>query len=73
MLAQWTLREPWIRLAVEPHSRVGASDAGTIAGYISDFPAPALLGRKDVLLMPHIGASTEEAERWCVSSSEILG
>ena len=41
---------------------VAALDAGVIAGYITDFPAPELLGRKDVLLMPHIGASTEEAE-----------
>ena len=44
---------------------VAALDKGIIAGYISDFPAPALLGRKGVLLMPHIGASTEEAEENC--------
>ena len=44
---------------------VNALDKGVIAGYISDFPAPALLGRKDVILMPHIGASTEEAEENC--------
>jgi D-3-phosphoglycerate dehydrogenase / 2-oxoglutarate reductase len=44
---------------------LAALDKGVIAGYISDFPAPALLGRKDVLLMPHIGASTEEAEENC--------
>ena len=50
---------------VSTEDLVAALDAGTIAGYISDFPAPALLGRKDVLLMPHIGASTEEAEENC--------
>ena len=44
---------------------VAALDAGVIAGYITDFPAPELLGRGDVLLMPHIGASTEEAEENC--------
>ena len=44
---------------------VAALDAGVIAGYITDFPAPKLLGRDDVLLMPHIGASTEEAEENC--------
>jgi D-3-phosphoglycerate dehydrogenase len=44
---------------------VAALDGGVIAGYITDFPAPELLGRKDVLLMPHIGASTEEAEENC--------
>ena len=50
---------------VSTEDMVAALDAGTIAGYISDFPAPALLSRKDVLLMPHIGASTEEAEENC--------
>jgi D-3-phosphoglycerate dehydrogenase len=50
---------------VSTDDMVAALDKGTIAGYISDFPAPALLGRDDVLLMPHIGASTEEAEENC--------
>ena len=44
---------------------VAALENGTIAGYISDFPMHELLGRKDVLLMPHIGASTAEAEENC--------
>jgi D-3-phosphoglycerate dehydrogenase len=44
---------------------VEALDNGVISGYITDFPAPELLGRKDVLLMPHIGASTAEAEENC--------
>ena len=50
---------------VSTEDMVAGLENGTIAGYISDFPAPALLGRKDVLLMPHIGASTEEAEENC--------
>lgn len=33
--------------------------------YIADFPAPGLIGRDDVILMPHIGASTDEAEDNC--------
>ncbi len=33
--------------------------------YITDFPAPGLIGRDDVVLMPHIGASTDEAEENC--------
>ena len=49
---------------VSTDDMVNALDKGVIAGYISDFP-PALLGRKDVILMPHIGASTEEAEENC--------
>jgi D-3-phosphoglycerate dehydrogenase len=50
---------------VSADDMLAALNAGSLAGYISDFPAPNLLGRKDVLLMPHIGASTEEAEENC--------
>lgn len=50
---------------VSTEDMLAALDNGTIAGYISDFPTPGLLGRKDVLLMPHIGASTAEAEENC--------
>ncbi|WP_461520999.1 phosphoglycerate dehydrogenase [Porticoccus sp.] len=44
---------------------VAALDEKRLSKYVTDFPAPALLGRQDVLLMPHIGASTEEAEENC--------
>jgi D-3-phosphoglycerate dehydrogenase len=44
---------------------VSALDSGHLAAYISDFPHPQLLGRKNALLMPHIGASTREAEENC--------
>src|SRR5690606_29719407 len=44
---------------------VAALDAGRLGRYISDFPHPALLGREDAILMPHIGASTDEAEDNC--------
>tara|TARA_R110001592_G_scaffold356278_1_gene657861 strand:- start:115539 stop:116708 length:1170 start_codon:yes stop_codon:yes gene_type:complete len=42
-----------------------ALDQGGLGKYVTDFPTPELLGRNDVLLMPHIGASTEEAEENC--------
>jgi len=38
---------------------------GKLRKYIADFPSPALIGRSDVILMPHIGASTDEAEDNC--------
>ena len=44
---------------------IDALDAGQLGAYISDFPHPELLGRKDALLLPHIGASTREAEENC--------
>jgi D-3-phosphoglycerate dehydrogenase len=33
--------------------------------YITDFPSPALHGNPNVLALPHLGASTEEAEENC--------
>ncbi len=44
---------------------IEALDSGRLAAYISDFPHPELLGRKNALLLPHIGASTSEAEENC--------
>ncbi len=58
---------------VELHAVVGALDSGKLSAYISDFPHPELLGRKDALLLPHIGASTREAEENCaVMAAEQL-
>jgi D-3-phosphoglycerate dehydrogenase len=36
-----------------------------LRSYITDFPTPDLIGKKGVILMPHIGASTQEAEDNC--------
>ncbi len=58
---------------VELPAVIDALDNGKLAGYISDFPHPELLGRKDALLLPHIGASTREAEENCaVMAAEQL-
>lgn len=50
---------------VDPEAVVAALDAGRLRRYVTDFPAPALLGRGDVLMTPHLGASTAEAEQNC--------
>jgi len=50
---------------VDTESIVAALDAKQLRFYVSDFPNPMLVGRPDVLLMPHIGASTVEAEENC--------
>lgn len=42
-----------------------ALESGGLAHYITDFPHPRLIGRKGVVAMPHIGASTAEAEENC--------
>lgn len=50
---------------VDAHAVVASLDEGKLGKYICDFPEPCLLQRKDVYAMPHIGASTEEAEENC--------
>jgi D-3-phosphoglycerate dehydrogenase len=50
---------------VDTAAIVSALDSGKLARYIADFPQPGLIGRDDVILMPHIGASTDEAEDNC--------
>jgi len=50
---------------VDTAALVVALDDKQLGGYIADFPTPALLGRADVILTPHIGASTQEAEENC--------
>jgi D-3-phosphoglycerate dehydrogenase len=50
---------------VDPSAIVEALAAGKLHQYICDFPEPVLIGRKGVIALPHIGASTEEAEENC--------
>ena len=44
---------------------IAALDIGKIGSYVTDFPTPELIGHPKVLAMPHIGASTGEAEDNC--------
>jgi len=48
---------------------INALDAGQLENFITDFPTPELIQRankqKDVTLLPHIGASTLQAEENC--------
>jgi D-3-phosphoglycerate dehydrogenase len=50
---------------VDTAAIVTGLEAGGLRMYISDFPRHELIGRDNVILMPHIGASTEEAEENC--------
>jgi len=52
---------------VDPFAVVEALDAGRLSRFITDFPHPVLMGREDIILMPHIGASTREAEENCAT------
>jgi len=50
---------------VDQDALLQALESGQLRKYIADFPTPSLIGRSDVILMPHIGASTDEAEDNC--------
>lgn len=44
---------------------VAALDAGTLSRYVCDFPTNAIKDHPRVVALPHLGASTEEAEENC--------
>lgn len=50
---------------VDASAVVAALDAGELRQYICDFPEPILIGHDRVVALPHIGASTAEAEENC--------
>lgn len=50
---------------VDEDAMKAAIDSGKVARYVTDFPTPGLNGYNHVLSIPHLGASTEEAEENC--------
>lgn len=50
---------------VDNAAAIEALDANKLHAYICDFPANALKGHAKVVALPHLGASTEEAEENC--------
>lgn len=42
-----------------------AMESGKVAKYVTDFPNDNMVGRENVILLPHLGASTAEAEDNC--------
>ena len=50
---------------VEEAAVVEALRSGRLKAYLSDFPSPALAGVAGAIALPHLGASTAEAEENC--------
>lgn len=50
---------------VEEQAIVAALAAGKLTAYVCDFPSRALVGNPRVVALPHLGASTHEAESNC--------
>ncbi len=50
---------------VDPVAVAEALDNGTLTKYVADFAAEELLGKENVITLPHLGASTPESEENC--------
>ena len=50
---------------VEEVAILEALQTGQLSKYVCDFPDPQLAGQRGVILLPHLGASTQEAEENC--------
>jgi D-3-phosphoglycerate dehydrogenase len=50
---------------VNEKDMVAALEAGKVRKYVSDFPNPTTAGTKGCIVIPHLGASTEESEDNC--------
>jgi len=50
---------------VDNNDIIKATESGKVAKYICDFPADEIIGAKNIICIPHLGASTEEAEENC--------
>ena len=50
---------------VDNQAIIKATESGKVAKYIVDFPADEIIGVNNIVCIPHLGASTEEAEDNC--------
>ncbi len=50
---------------VDNEAALAALDSGQLHAYVSDFPTPELVAHPKVVALPHLGASTAEAEENC--------
>jgi D-3-phosphoglycerate dehydrogenase / 2-oxoglutarate reductase len=50
---------------VDEAAVLAALESGRLARYVTDFPSAALKGHPKVIALPHLGASTREAEENC--------
>ena len=50
---------------VDNEALVAALNADKLGCYVTDFAIPAIMGAKNAIVLPHLGASTAEAEENC--------
>lgn len=52
-------------LLVDDDAMAAALETGKVSRYVTDFPNPKSVAMKNVIAIPHLGASTEESEDNC--------
>lgn len=52
-------------LLVDEQAVLDGIESGKVRRYVSDFPNPVTAGKKGCIVIPHLGASTEESEDNC--------
>lgn len=50
---------------------LAALEAKKIAKYVTDFPTDGVIGKENIIAIPHLGASTEEAEDNCATMAVL--
>lgn len=56
---------------VDEENLLSAIETGKVAKYISDFPNDNTVGKDNIVLIPHLGASTKEAEDNCATMAVL--
>ena len=56
---------------VDEEDLLSAIETGKVAKYISDFPNDNTVGKDNIVLIPHLGASTKEAEDNCATMAVL--
>lgn len=56
---------------VDGSSIIAALESGKVASYVVDFPSDEVIGVKNVIAIPHLGASTPESEDNCAMMAAL--
>jgi len=59
---------------VDNNDMIKATESGKVSRYVVDFPSDELIGAKNIVCTPHLGASTPEAEDNCavMAAKELI-
>ena len=58
-------------LLVDTNAMVDALNSGKVAKYVTDFAIPGIVDVKNTIVIPHLGASTEESEDNCAKMAVV--